>query len=138
VQIVCLEIEPYLEEFVRPFFVKAEQGHKLDIRIGDAVASMKQLADEGHTFDVIFLDANKTGYMAYYNLVMENKMLAPSGFIVVDNALMKVCAASEPVCAVLCLLVPAVQLDATCTCLSRVGSTAGTEPEGRPRWDKHE
>eukprot|EP00892_Ulva_mutabilis_P009624 jgi/Ulvmu1/7033/UM033_0092.1 len=88
-KIVCLELEPYLESFVRPFFEKADQDHKLDIRIGDAVASMQQLADEGRTFDIVFLDANKTGYLSYYNLVMDNNMLTATGFIVVDNALMK-------------------------------------------------
>lgn len=76
---------------MRPFFEKAKQDHKLDIRIGDAVASMQQLADEGCTFDIVFLDANKTGYLTYYNLVMDHNMLTPTGFIVVDNALMKVC-----------------------------------------------
>lgn len=90
-QIVCLELEPYLDEFVRPFFGKASQDHKLDIRIGDALGSMEELAAEGRTFDVVFLDANKTGYLSYYNLVMDRNMLSPFGFIVVDNALMKVC-----------------------------------------------
>lgn len=90
-QIVCLELEPYLEDFVRTYFKEAKQEHKLDIRIGDAVESMQQLADEGCTFDVVFLDANKTGYLAYYNLIMDSHLLAPTGFIVVDNALMKVC-----------------------------------------------
>lgn len=92
---MCLELEPYLDEFVRPFFEKANQDHKLDIRIGDAVASMEQLADEGQKFDVVFLDANKTGYLTYYNIAMDRDMLTPSGFLVVDNALMKVCTALD-------------------------------------------
>lgn len=90
VQIVCLELEPYLKDFVTPFFEKAGEAHKLDIRLGDATDSIKALSAEGQTFDVVFLDANKTGYLTYYNLVMDNQMLTPSGFIVVDNALMKV------------------------------------------------
>lgn len=87
---MCLELEPYLDEFVRPFFEKAGQDHKLDIRIGDAVTSMEKLAEEGRKFDVVFLDANKTGYLTYYNLAMDRDMLTPTGFLVVDNALMKV------------------------------------------------
>lgn len=89
-QIVCLELEEYLKQFVTPFFEKAGQDHKVDIRIGDAVCSMEKLAEENWKFDVVFLDANKTGYLTYYNLIMDNNLLSPTGFIVVDNALMKV------------------------------------------------
>lgn len=87
---MCLEIEPYLKDFVTPFFERGNQGHKLDIRIGDAAESIQQLSKEGQTYDIAFLDANKTGYLKYYNLIMDNNMLTPCGFIVVDNALMKV------------------------------------------------
>lgn len=87
---MCLEIEPYLKEFVTPFFEKAKQEHKLDIRVGDAAESIQQLSKEGQTYDIAFLDADKTGYLKYYNMIMDNNMLTPSGFIVVDNALMKV------------------------------------------------
>lgn len=76
-----------------PYFEKAGQQHKLDVRVGDATESIKQLSAEGQAFDIVFLDANKTGYLDYYNLVMDNCMLTPSGFLVVDNALMKVRAA---------------------------------------------
>jgi caffeoyl-CoA O-methyltransferase len=89
-QIVCLELEPYLKDFAAPFFEKAGQQHKLEVRIGDAIESIKQLSAEGHTFDIVFLDANKTGYLDYYNLVMDNCMVTPAGFVVVDNTLMKV------------------------------------------------
>lgn len=42
------------------------------------------------SFDLIFLDANKDGYQTYYNIIMEQQLLAPSGLLVVDNTLMKV------------------------------------------------
>lgn len=42
------------------------------------------------SFDLIFLDANKDGYQTYYNIIMEQHLLAPSGLLVVDNTLMKV------------------------------------------------
>ena len=104
-QVVCLELEQYLKDFAAPYFEKAGMAHKLDVRVGDAVASMKQLSSEGKTFDIIFLDANKTGYIDYYNLAMDNCMLTPSGFIVVDNALMKVRSAASQVLWLQCVLV---------------------------------
>lgn len=42
------------------------------------------------SFDLIFLDANKDGYQAYYDIIMRQQLLAPSGILVVDNTLMKV------------------------------------------------
>lgn len=42
------------------------------------------------SFDLIFLDANKDGYQSYYNTIMDQQLLAPSGLLVVDNTLMKV------------------------------------------------
>lgn len=42
------------------------------------------------SFDLIFLDANKDGYQAYYDIIMSQQLLAPSGLLVVDNTLMKV------------------------------------------------
>ena len=90
VQIVCLEIEAYLKDFAAPFFKDAGQAHKLDVRVGDALESIEQLSAEGQTFDVVFLDAKKTQYQEYYDMVMDSCMLTPAGFLVVDNALMKV------------------------------------------------
>lgn len=42
------------------------------------------------SFDLVFLDANKDGYAAYYRAIMELPLLAPGGLLVVDNTLMKV------------------------------------------------
>lgn len=44
-----------------------------------------------HSFDLIFLDANKEGYQSYYNTILDCHLLAPGGLLVVDNTLMKVC-----------------------------------------------
>lgn len=43
-----------------------------------------------HSFDLIFLDANKDGYQSYYNTILDCHLLAPGGLLVVDNTLMKV------------------------------------------------
>ena len=36
-------------------------------------------------WDLVFIDADKTGYIDYYNLVLPN--LSPNGLIIVDNVL---------------------------------------------------
>jgi len=52
---------------------------------GDALAVLRSLADEGNTFDFIFLDAAKAQYPSY--LPMLRGMLPPDGLLVTDNIL---------------------------------------------------
>jgi len=48
---------------------------------------MKQLAIEGHKFDIIFLDADKENYQAYYDIALDEGLLADNGIIMADNVL---------------------------------------------------
>ena len=34
------------------------------------------------TFDVIFIDANKDGYLGYVKAILDQKLLSPTGMIV--------------------------------------------------------
>ena len=46
---------------------------------------MQELKTTGEKFDIVFLDASKDQYIAYYKLALD--MLTPSGFIMADNSL---------------------------------------------------
>lgn len=59
-RVVALDIEPYLEEFDRPYWKRAGVSHKIDLRIGVAVDLIQQLKGEGSKqFDLVFIDADK-------------------------------------------------------------------------------
>lgn len=60
---------------------------KIVPRIGPAAKSLQGLLDEGwaQSVDLIFVDADKTGYDAYYTLGM--KLLRPGGVMLFDNVL---------------------------------------------------
>eukprot|EP00775_Hariotina_reticulata_P007124 gene7124-7338_t len=88
-QLVALDIEAYMAQFATPFFERAGLANRIRLVIGPADESMKQLARQGASFDLIFLDANKDGYNTYYNIIMDQQLLAPGGLLVVDNSLMK-------------------------------------------------
>jgi O-methyltransferase len=69
------------------FCTRAGVADKVDLRIGDAAETLRQLVREGAagTFDFVFVDADKTGYATYFDLALT--LLRPGGLIVVDNVL---------------------------------------------------
>lgn len=69
------------------FWEEAKQGQKIELRIAPALDSFHALIDEGweQKFDFIFIDADKTNYVQYYELAL--KLIQPKGIIAIDNVL---------------------------------------------------
>jgi len=65
------------------------QGHKISVKVAPALETMKELAENGEVFDLVFIDADKAGYLDYLNLLLTTGLLAPNGLICVDNTLMQ-------------------------------------------------
>lgn len=86
-EVVTCEFDPYLEGVARGFFSRSPHGKKIEIKIGPASDTLVQLAREKQKFDLVFIDANKDGYLGYYKAVMDNGMLNDDGTLVFDNAL---------------------------------------------------
>ena len=65
--------------------------NKIDVRIGSATDALEKMsASEEEPFDLIFIDADKSGYMGYYEAIMKNGLLRKGGVMLVDNVLYKV------------------------------------------------
>jgi caffeoyl-CoA O-methyltransferase len=64
-------------------------------RIGPGAQSLRELIDEGSAghFDLMFIDADKTGYETYYELGLE--LLHAGGVILIDNMLWSGAVADE-------------------------------------------
>lgn len=88
-KVTALEIDPYLDTFTRPLFNQTGLGDKIDVRIGDARQQLDKLAADKQQFDIIFIDADKTGYAGYFRSILDHDLLAPQGLLVVDNTLYK-------------------------------------------------
>ena len=82
-KIVTIEIDDELESFIKKYFQESEFGHKIDLKIGDALELMHTY--ENDFFDLIFIDGNKRDYCAYYEIAFDK--LRKGGFILADNTL---------------------------------------------------
>ena len=82
-RMITLEIEPKHAEVARANLARAGLTGRVEIRLGPAAASLDELARERAVFDLIFIDADKTGYPIYLPLVL--KVSRPGTVIVGDN-----------------------------------------------------
>lgn len=81
-RLVTCEVDPEAIEIAIEFFARSPHGHKIDVRQGPALETMATLTG---SFDLIFIDADKENYTAYYEAALP--LLTPSGMIAVDNVL---------------------------------------------------
>lgn len=81
-ELITCDIDPEAIALARSFFARSPHGSKIDIREGPALDTLKTL--EG-PFDLVFIDADKENYVAYYEAALP--LLAPNGVIAVDNVL---------------------------------------------------
>jgi caffeoyl-CoA O-methyltransferase len=80
--LITCDIDPKAAKVAREYFEKSPHGHKIELRMGQALETLRSLDGP---FDLVFIDADKESYIAYYDRAME--MLSPRGIIAVDNVL---------------------------------------------------
>lgn len=81
-KLTTLELNDELQHTARLFFKKAGMADKIELLNGDALDLIPGLPGP---FDLIFIDANKESYPAYFELCVEK--LVSGGFILADNVL---------------------------------------------------
>ena len=81
-KVITLDINEETNKVARSFVEKSKYADKIEFHLGQAVDVIPTLPE---TFDLVFIDADKTNYSNYYNLVFDK--LRPGGFILADNVL---------------------------------------------------
>lgn len=87
--VIACEVDDYVAKFALDCFAASPHGEKIEVRVAPALETMQQLVEEGQTFDLVFIDADKSEYIDYLRLLLDTELLAPDGFICVDNTLMQ-------------------------------------------------
>ena len=77
-KLITIDMNEELEEKVRGYFNLYRD--KIDYRIGRASDVLPTLNE---TFDLVFIDADKSNYANYFDLVIDK--VRPGGFILADN-----------------------------------------------------
>ena len=88
-RVVACEVDAAVAEFAERCFRASECGDRIVVHVAPAADTLAELATDGAMFDLIFIDADKGGYLGYLTAVLDRDLLAPHGLICVDNTLMQ-------------------------------------------------
>ena len=80
--VITCEVNEESAALARQYFARSPIGKKIEIRMGPALDTMRELTGP---FDLIFIDADKVNYLNYYRQALD--LLSPTGVILIDNVL---------------------------------------------------
>jgi caffeoyl-CoA O-methyltransferase len=83
-RLICFDVSEEFTSVARRYWKRAGLDDRIELRLGRAVDTLAALPVEPH-LDLAFIDADKTGYPAYWNAIVPR--LVPGGLVLVDNVL---------------------------------------------------
>ncbi|MGW9555307.1 O-methyltransferase [Nocardiopsis sp. NPDC055551] len=82
--LLALDISEEWTSVARRYWERAGVSDKIELRIGPALESLRALPEDTR-FDLAFLDADKTGYLDYWEELVPR--IRPGGLLLADNTL---------------------------------------------------
>ena len=83
-RLLCCDVSDEWTSLARQYWKRAGVADQIDLRLGPAAQTLRALPDAA-SFDYAFIDADKTGYVEYWDLIVPR--IRPGGVILVDNTL---------------------------------------------------
>jgi caffeoyl-CoA O-methyltransferase len=82
--LLCLDRSEEWTAVARRYWARAGVADRIELRLGDALPTLQALPAEP-TYDLAFVDADKTGYAAY--VAELHPRMRPNGVVLLDNTL---------------------------------------------------
>lgn len=83
-RLLCCDVDDEFTAVARHYWKRAGLEPMIELRLGPAADTLRGLP-EGTSFDLAFIDADKTGYQDYWELIVP--MISAGGVILADNTL---------------------------------------------------
>jgi caffeoyl-CoA O-methyltransferase len=83
-RLVCIDESKEWTDIAQRYWAQASVDQRIELRLGPAIPLLQKL-EPGLTFDFAFIDAAKTEYEAYYELLLPR--IPTNGLILFDNML---------------------------------------------------
>ena len=77
-----IDVNEELQNIQKKYFDKSGYGHKIFCHVGNALEIIPKI---DNFFDLVFLDADKENYPAYFEMVIDK--IVPGGILISDNVL---------------------------------------------------
>ncbi len=86
--VLALDTSEEYTDVARRFWKEAGVDHKIELRLAPALETLEEMLDaddQRHTYDFVFIDADKTNYTRYYEACLQ--LVRDGGCIAFDNTL---------------------------------------------------
>lgn len=83
-RLLCCDVNEKWTAIAREYWERAGVSDRIELRLGPAIETLRALP-RGEQFDLAFLDADKTGYLVYYQEIVPR--LRRGGLLLADNTL---------------------------------------------------
>ncbi len=84
-QLLCCDVSADWTALAREYWQKAGVADRIELALGPALDTLRALP-EGTSFDLAFIDADKTGYFSYWEEIVPR--IRSGGLILADNTLL--------------------------------------------------
>ena len=87
-RLITIDRDPVMTEVAKKYWKMAKVDHLIDLMLDDAMNALNHLLsinENLESFDMVFIDADKRNYQAYYELCLD--LISKDGVILFDNVL---------------------------------------------------